>query len=635
MNALRKQSLGDGLIKSFKDSGQSPSREPRTGDVLVKDPRNNVTGFSFDRQGFIGAVKSPLGRTWRLENDQQGRLLGLTNPAGLRLGVEYNAQGDVRSVSRSQRTLFNLNYDKPGRFSQIVYPDQTAAQFQYDTSNLLSAFTSRLNITETYEHNPDGDLVSITDGNNNRTAFEYSLWNRPDHVRYADGSTESYEYDPIGLVRRITAGSEAIAELEHNDAGQPTKISYRDGDIVSFRYDDNNRVIEARNAEITVQYEYDDEGRVIREKQGEQLIEYHYDDSGTLTGLSYPSGEKVEFSYDEDLRLASVADWDKGLHKFSYIEDDGGFILRSPNGLATTVHQSAEGLTRATVVARESSGGQLFSLEYQYDVEDRLTTLRDSEFGTRQYAYDAEGQLLSVSATQAARGEVFAYDRAGNRVRRGSERATFNAINQLKSQGDIQCSYDVRGNQVSCLSPDEVWQYTYNSRNLLIRAEGRNGQVISFGYDAFGRRLWKRSGEIRVSYIWAGEYLVREVKEDGSLSSAQDYLYYPGTYTPLSTRIDGKVYYYHTDHLGTPRRLTDPYGNTVWSADYDAFGEARVKTHLIENPLRFPGQYFDQETGLHYNRFRYYSPILGRYLSRDPVTYLSGLNFYAYASNNP
>jgi RHS repeat-associated protein len=99
-------------------------------------------------------------------------------------------------------------------------------------------------------------------------------------------------------------------------------------------------------------------------------------------------------------------------------------------------------------------------------------------------------------------------------------------------------------------------------------------------------------------------------------------------------RVDGRTYTFHTDHLGTPLLLTDCTGRKVWSAVYSAFGRARVEG-VLEQPLRFPGQYQDEETGLLYNRYRYYSPELGRYLSRDPLSFQAGLNLYLYAHNDP
>ena len=171
---------------------------------------------------------------------------------------------------------------------------------------------------------------------------------------------------------------------------------------------------------------------------------------------------------------------------------------------------------------------------------------------------------------------------------------------------------------------------------MLIRAESARGVVVTFSYDAFGRRIWKRCGDKEVRYVWMGETLLEEVVfQAGVQVSRQDYLYKPGTYTPLATQINEQVYCYHPDHLGTPRRLTNAQGKVVWAADYSGFGQAFVKVKEVVNCLRLPGQYWDEETGLHYNRFRYYLPWLGRYISRDPLGYLAGLNVYAYGGNNP
>ena len=95
-----------------------------------------------------------------------------------------------------------------------------------------------------------------------------------------------------------------------------------------------------------------------------------------------------------------------------------------------------------------------------------------------------------------------------------------------------------------------------------------------------------------------------------------------------------KTYFFINDHLGTPQKVIDETGVVVWSADYRPFGEANVTVSTLENNFRFPGQYFDRETGLHYNWHRYYGPGVGRYLTADPRGLSSGLNLFAYASNN-
>jgi len=103
---------------------------------------------------------------------------------------------------------------------------------------------------------------------------------------------------------------------------------------------------------------------------------------------------------------------------------------------------------------------------------------------------------------------------------------------------------------------------------------------------------------------------------------------------PLAKLEGTSTYYYHNDHLGTPQKLTDTTGTVVWAADYKPFGEATVTISTITNNLRFPGQYFDSETGLNYNYFRDYNAMIGRYIESDPAGLKGGINLYVYVENN-
>ena len=104
---------------------------------------------------------------------------------------------------------------------------------------------------------------------------------------------------------------------------------------------------------------------------------------------------------------------------------------------------------------------------------------------------------------------------------------------------------------------------------------------------------------------------------------------------PLFQRKSGQVYYYQNDHLGTPQRMVNSTGEVVWEARYEAFGEAEIVTDVVTNNLRFPGQYYDGETGLHHNYFRDYDSETGRYVQADPIGLGGGPNTFAYVEGNP
>jgi RHS repeat-associated protein len=177
-----------------------------------------------------------------------------------------------------------------------------------------------------------------------------------------------------------------------------------------------------------------------------------------------------------------------------------------------------------------------------------------------------------------------------------------------------------------------------------VRAETLvNSQVHSVGtyrYDSLGRRVGKTSeinGETEHKhFLWQGLRMLRE--EAPGQSSL--YIYEPGSYAPLA-RVDQtegeaeqKLYYFHTDQIGTPLEMTDSDGQIVWQATYKAWGEIEsLAVDEVEQNLRFQGQYFDGETGLHYNTFRYYDPAVGRFITQDPIGLDGGYNLYKYAPN--
>jgi RHS repeat-associated protein len=124
--------------------------------------------------------------------------------------------------------------------------------------------------------------------------------------------------------------------------------------------------------------------------------------------------------------------------------------------------------------------------------------------------------------------------------------------------------------------------------------------------------------------------LLGELRGDRS----NEYVFGPGSYEPLCRFEETGLETYHNDHIGTPRELTDEMGQVVWSANYDVYGcVSQLRSDKTDNRIRFQGQYEDGETGLHYNRFRYFDPEIGRYISKDPIGLLGGSNPYAYTTN--
>ena len=320
--------------------------------------------------------------------------------------------------------------------------------------------------------------------------------------------------------------------------------------------------------------------------------------------------------------------------------------------------------------------------EYGYDAAGQLTHIQ-SKGGQTQYRYDPIGRLIAAVTPDFS--ETFAFDPADNRLdlsgnkqdhtgqTNSQEKPSLNKVwgNLLKEYAGVHYDYDQRGNLIHKTRNGETTDYHWNGYNQLIKIENRNGST-EYRYDPLGRRTAKiRNGETTV-YHWQEDTLAIE----STNGQNTHYLFEPGTFEPLAqfqttspigieredkpaepysydpetdpllkippepqgqSEAQPELVYYQLDHLGTPIAAHNAKGEAVWTAEYEAWGRIRNETvsdGLKANiPFRFQGQYYDEESGLHYNRFRYYDPEIGRFVSQDPIGLMGGINVYIYASN--
>jgi RHS repeat-associated protein len=636
--AIRRKKIGDGLIATYADSPLRAYWSNQKKYVISSDPLGNQTRFGFDDQGFIAAVATPLGRLWQIANYPDGKAAILRNPAGHELGLTYTPVGQLNTVSSDGTPRLQLHYNDYYKPVATSFPDGTFSATEYTPWGTPSVLTNRLGLSDVCEYDESRRLTALTNGNGSKIEFLYTIRSRPDSTVFPNGTSESYAYNKKEFVTEI-ATEETQINLQPDDKGRPIELQYSDSDLVKYKYDDQGRTAEATLATATLESEHacrfvwNDAGLLESEQIGDVAILYEYDKAGRLISMTYPTGEKIEYEWDADSRLTLVRDWNGGEHRIEYAPNDRGNVLTSPNGLNTLT--TVNNLGRPENIAVSSQNKALFSLGYVYDNEDRVASIRDSAFGYRDFRYDPEGQLLGADSQGETPSESFTYDGAGNPTTINGKTAKFDPANQVLSLDHSLYDHDRRGNLLRMDTAKGLWRFTWNARNLMTSAESPTGVVTTYAYDAFGRRIRKQRDGYSVEYQWAGEQLISEIITTAQTAIRYNYLYYPGTYTPLAVRVDDQVYSYHCDHLGTPRMVSAPDGSTVWLADYGSFGAARIAHDTFCNPLRAPGQYFDEETGLHYNRFRYYSPELARYLSRDPLGFLAELNFYRYAANNP
>ncbi|MBI5559212.1 MAG: RHS domain-containing protein [Deltaproteobacteria bacterium] len=274
--------------------------------------------------------------------------------------------------------------------------------------------------------------------------------------------------------------------------------------------------------------------------------------------------------------------------------------------------------------------GSALDLAYSYDNAGNIIAIADNLDVTRDQTLVYDSQYRLAEATDVLGMVSYSYDQVGNRLSRTSDSgvsetyeyaAGTNRLQKISGSINKRIAYDETGKPVLMAGdiPNPVPAADYVSNGLGQRIlKTVNGVTTVFHYDQSGNLMAESAG-------------------DGTLKRA--YVYLDGLrLATIDIALSGpaQIYYHHNDHLGAPQRLTDATGAVVWQADYDPFGQAVVDpASTVVNNFRLPGQYFDAETGLHYNWHRYYDPQTGRYLSPDPIGLAGGINLYTYVGGNP
>ena len=248
-------------------------------------------------------------------------------------------------------------------------------------------------------------------------------------------------------------------------------------------------------------------------------------------------------------------------------------------------------------------------------------------------------QVPAGSGSASAPQESVGADPRARPGREGTPPTGAQAAQTATPPARMSYGYDRNGSRTEEYREGKLWRrYSYDASGRLVRVEDADGEVLAeYGYDPFGRRMWKKVGEEMTYFLYTTDGLSAEYDAQGAL--IREYRWWPGAgwmREPVLQRAGGKLYWYRNDRLGRPWAMYDSDGTPRWLARQGPFGEKEDEwSKGVENPLRFPGQYHDAETGLHYNGHRYYDPETGSYLRRDPIGLAGGMSPYGYAGGNP
>ena len=625
-------------------------------------------------------MRGPGGQSVRLQWQQHHKLSGLERTGTGAEGFRYDRHGNLLAYTDGNGVVWTMEY---GPFDlPVARTDGEGHRWQYRYDK------DTLQLTEVI--NPQGESYLYVLDNCGRVTEEHDWGGVVWRYRYdADGlctarvngleETILYSRDAAGRLAEVIT-PEGKTQYAYDKSGRLTGIFSPDGTSQRTGYDERGRVNVTTQGRRAIEYHYPDEHTVIRcilppederdRHPGESLLKttYRYNAAGELTEVILPGDETLTFSRDEA----------------------GREVLRHSNrGFACEQGWNAAGqLTsqRAGLFPAEATwGGLLPSLvrEYRYDSAGNVSGVTSREdYGRetrREYRLDRNGQVTAVTASGTGLGygegdESYGYDSCGylkaqsagwHRI--SEETDQYAGGHRLKQAGNTQYDYDAAGRMVSRTRHrdgyrPETERFRWDSRDQLTGYCSAQGEQWEYRHDASGRRTEKRCDrkKIRITYLWDGDSIaeIREYRDD-KLYSVRHLVFngfelisqqcsrvrqpHPSVAPQWVTRTNHAV----SDLTGRPLMLFNSEGKTVWRPGQTSlwglalslpadtgYPDPRGELDPEADPgLLYAGQWQDAESGLCYNRFRYYEPETGMYLVSDPLGLLGGEQTYRYVPN--
>lgn len=645
--------LTDSLGQTWRRSYDEQNRL-----IQSQDPLGGITQFAYNPQGLPAKVINPVGQTRTLLWDEQARLVGEIGFNGLRRHFKYDAEDRIVATITQDKLVSSYQYDAAGRVITAKAPDGSVVELKYNKAGLLTHYTDagkrtteyrytdglsqvteRINATGhvlRYHYDSERNLIGLTNAKGEQYRLNYDKdENLIEEIGF-DGRVQRYHYDTAGFLDQYAQQGEhnwQLSRFERDPLGRLLKKTAADGAISEFGYDALGRLHYAQNNHSLLLFRYNSLGQVIQEIQNNTTIAHEYDAIGRRTATIIPAGQRIEYRYNAQGTLQAVA-LDGEIVSRHQFDELGLETARQQGALVSQYDYDPMGrLTRQQ--AKHANNTTILGRQYAYDITGKLDMINDIRQGQSRYIYDPSDRLLQVDGINP---ETFVHDPADNLIGINHEVGGLVKGDRLLMMGDRHYAYDAAGNLIEekrGKAGQIVTRYQYDGDNHLVRAETPQG-VAHYRYDALGRRIAKHTAQGETRFQYDGPRLLAETDSQRS----RTYLFEPGSFRPLArvdqAGADGEraVYYYHLDHLGTPKEMTDAQGRIVWSVQYRAYGSlAFADVALIENPIRFQGQYFDQETGLHYNLNRYYDPNAGRFIHQDPIGLAGGENLFQYVVN--
>ena len=603
------------LIETVHPTGYRATLRYDSADhIIAVDNGDGQFTFEYNDAGLLVAARDGDGNTLRWSHDEAGNVVGMTDSNGVQSTRKLDALGRLVEIADSSNRKVSFQRDALGRLTRITNAANHSTVFLYNPAGEVveESFGDGM-LKKSYAYDKAGRVLSVSvEPSGVRREFRYdALGNMVS--RASGGVTTTYEYDAMNRLSQVREDGKVVYTSGYGPSGELLNASGPEG-AIRLAYNPEGLLESIAQQGMEIRYTYDPYGRVSSRVDAEgQKTVYTYDAADRLSQLIAPNGEKFAFSYDRMGRLTELA---------------------YPNGL-----KAGRGYDRAGNVVLERvndrAGKVVFQRKTEYDLYRNPVRIEDLSGQSWRYSYDSMGRL--VRAVTPGNEWSYSYDPLGNRsqMTRNGVTTTYSYAGDLLTgmttgAERVRFSYDARGNLVREQSESRDIHYRYDFMDRLVQAKGANPQFdLQVAYDALGRKVREVSDGTVKTILLDGLDLVAEY-----VAGKPKRKYVGGVEVDqLLAVVDdgGSAKYLVQDRQMSVVGATDRAGKWLSRVSYGPFGEADNPSASSRDYYYYGGRPALGKTGLVDNRFRFYRPDLGRFLTRD---LLPG-HAYVYVSNNP
>lgn len=604
----------DGLIRSITNVGGLNTEFRYDNDYNLQSvelPNRTRVSFYYDALGRCLEVTNPLGGTQSRKYNLLGKVIEVNEAGGVLHQFVYDSMGNVIEA-KDRHHKVNLSYNFFKNITRRA-EGETSIGFIYDTEGQLNTVVNEFGERYNYELDSEGNVVL-------ETGF--------------DGLERRYLRNSAGQILQLQRPNGHTDVYEYNSAGQITTLLHQfDNSGESYTYDNMGQLLSAVNQHAEVVLKRDLMGRVIKESCNGNWISNVYNMLGQRTHLASSLGADMQTGYDDVMSmLESIAanGWQAKIKRNQH-----GQILQKTldGGIEEHFNYNQGGKLSQQSIKRGNRSTH--HRQYTWD-GDQLVGINDSSSGDKMFKRDVHGNLAEIVYGDGsiefrmpdAVGNIFESKLRKDRV--------YGSAGRLLESKSGKYKYDKEGNLIEKRERNgNVWQYQWNEAGMLERVIRPDDTDVLFCYDALGRRLWKKYKKTITNFVWDGSKPLHEWKEFDTKESTADelitWVFNNNNFCPTAKIKGDRKYSIIADHLGTPIQGYNEEGNLIWQREIDSYGKPKMQKGEpgFCNYL-YQGQTLDVETGLAYNRFRYYSPEEGLYISQDPIRLRGGMSLYSY-----